>query len=114
MPGLGGGYDTAASPGRGSITPVSDGPTGSGRGGRRYSHSYASAASTAPTNGPTYQTQASAHSRSSSSGPNARAGFIAAPVSGPPIRTSMVIVSPIASPAIDLNAPPGSTAVAKI
>jgi len=33
------GYETAASPGRGSSTPDSSGPTGSGRGGRRYSHS---------------------------------------------------------------------------
>ena len=29
------------------------------------------------------------------------------------MRTSIVIVSPIARPAIDLNAPPGSTAVAQ-
>ena len=29
------------------------------------------------------------------------------------MSTSIVIVSPIARPAIDLNAPPGSTAVAK-
>ena len=37
--------------------------------------------------------------------PNARAGFIAAPVNGPPKRMSIVIVRPIASPAIDLNVP---------
>jgi hypothetical protein len=37
---------------------------------------------------------------------------MAAPVSGPPIRTSIVIVSPIARPAIDLNVPRGSAAVA--
>ena len=47
-----------------------------------------------------------------SSGPNARAGFIAAPVIGPPTKTSIVIVSPIARPAIALNAPRSSTAVA--
>ena len=48
-----------------------------------------------------------------SSGPKARAGFIAAPVSGPPTNTSIVIVRPIASPAIALNAPRASTAVAQ-
>src|SRR5204863_10034383 len=65
-----------------------------------------------PTNGPAYQTQAFVQFRCTSSGPKARAGFIAAPVSGPPISTSIVIVSPIARPAIDLNVPPGSAAVA--
>src|SRR5207248_5562243 len=102
-----------ASPGRGSSTPVSGGPTGSGRGGRRYRKSYASAASAPPAKGPAYQTHAFDHVRERSSGPKARAGFTAAPVSGPPIRMSSVIVSPIASPAMDLNEPPGSAAVAK-
>ena len=46
-------------------------------------------------------------------GPNARAGFIAAPVKGPPKSMSMVIVRPMAKPAILLNAPLASTAVAK-
>ena len=45
--------------------------------------------------------------------PERRAGFIAAPVNGPPMSTSFVIVSPIARPAIALNAPRGSTAVAQ-
>src|SRR5215831_10866906 len=94
------------------MTPVSGGPTGSGAGGRRYTYSYASAARPPPTKGPTYQTHAFVQYRATSSGPNARAGFIAAPVSGPPIRMSSVIVKPIASPAIDLNEPPGSAAVA--
>ena len=49
-----------------------------------------------------------------SSGPNARAGFIAAPVNGPPMKMPSVIVKPIASPAIALKAPRGSAAVAKI
>ena len=49
-----------------------------------------------------------------SSGPTARAGFIAAPVYGPPMQMSSVIVKPIARPAIVANAPRGSAAVAKI
>src|SRR5437764_1922493 len=106
-------YEAAVSPGRGSRTPVSGGPTGVGASGRRYSHSYATAPATPPTSGPTYQIQAFVQNESTSSGPNARAGFIAAPVSGPPIRMSIVIVRPIASPAIDLNVPRGSAAVAK-
>ena len=32
-------YEAAVSPGRGSSTPVSGGPTGSGASGRRYNHS---------------------------------------------------------------------------
>jgi hypothetical protein len=48
-----------------------------------------------------------------SSGPKARAGFIAAPVSGPPHRMPIVTTRPIPKPATALNAPRGSTAVAK-
>src|SRR3984893_8307705 len=70
------------------------------------------AATVAPTTGPAYQTQPLAQWLPTSCGPNARAGFIAAPVNGPPKRMSIVIVRPIASPAIDLNVPRGSTALA--
>src|SRR5438132_1315183 len=45
-------------------------------------------------------------------GPKARAGFIAAPVSGPPTRMSKNSTAPIASPAILPKAPRGSMAVA--
>jgi hypothetical protein len=38
---------------------------------------------------------------------------MAAPVSGPPMRMSIVIVKPIARPAMILKLPPGSAAVAK-
>ena len=56
----------------------------------------------------------SAQKPSTSCGPNARAGFIAAPVRGPPKRMSSVIVNPIARPAMDLNVPRGSAADAKM
>src|SRR3954451_11536880 len=42
-------------------------------------------------------------------GPNQRAGFIAAPVSGPPMRMSAVIANPMARPPV--LGPRGSTAV---
>lgn len=60
-----------------------------------------------------YQTQKCAQCAPTSCGPKARAGFIAPPVSTPPIRTSAVIVRPITRPEICLNVPRGSTAVAK-
>ena len=66
-----------------------------------------------PAKGPMYQIQKLSQSPERSSGPKARAGFIAAPVIGPAIRMSSVIVRPIARPAIDLNVPRGSAAVAK-
>src|SRR5437762_13731771 len=44
-------------------------------------------------------------------GPNHRAGFIAAPVKGPPIIMSIEIVSPIANPPTALKLPFGSIPV---
>ena len=86
------------------------GPTGSSSAGRRYRNSYSTAATVAPSSGPAYQTQPLAQWSPTSCGPNARDGFIAAPVNGPPKSTSIVIVRPIARPAIDLNVPRASTA----
>src|SRR6187431_3277470 len=62
--------------------------------------------------GPTQYTHQSSQTPKTSSGPKARAGFIAAPVSGPPARMSNVITSPIASPAIEAKDPRTSAAVA--
>ena len=59
---------------------------------------YSSAATAAPSSGPAYQTQPLAQWSPTSCGPNAREGFIAAPVNGPPKSTSIEIVRPIASP----------------
>ena len=47
------------------------------------------------------QIQPSAHWFWTSIGPRARPGFMAAPVSGPPMRMSAAIVRPMAKPAID-------------
>ena len=57
------------------------------------------AASNAPRIGPTQYATCPSHCPATSAGPNARAGFIAAPVSGPPTRISNSSTSPIPNPA---------------
>ena len=59
---------------------------------------------------PTHHTQWFSIAWPKSAAPNARAGFMAAPVSGPPMRMSAAIVRPMAKPAMDLKAPRGSAA----
>src|SRR5687767_8527071 len=61
---------------------------------------YSSAATAAPTNGPIHHTYQSVKLPDATAGPNQRAGFIAAPVSGPPMRTSAVTARPMARPPI--------------
>ena len=54
----------------------------------------------APMAGPAIQTYQLSRKPPATAGPNQRAGFMAAPVSGPPIRMSAVMARPMARPPI--------------
>src|SRR2546428_4530677 len=66
-----------------------------------------------PVIGPAIHTHQSVHVPVATAGPNQRAGFMAAPVSGPTARTSIVITSPTVNPAVFANGPRSSITVAK-
>src|SRR5207245_1464505 len=66
-----------------------------------------------PAIGPAIHTHQSVHVPVASAGPNQRAGFMAAPVSGPTARTSIVITNPTVNPAVFANGPRSSITVAK-
>ena len=65
----------------------------------------------APAIGPTIHTTELSQSPPTSAGPNQRAGFIAAPVSGPNAMMSNAITRPIVNPAVLFQGPLSSTAV---
>src|SRR2546428_5046496 len=62
-------------------------------------------------NGPIQYTYQLSKNCATMAGPNHRAGFMAAPVNGPPIMMSSEMVSPIARPPTALNEPFGSIPV---
>src|SRR2546425_1426659 len=66
-----------------------------------------------PAIGPAIHTHQSVHVPVATAGPNQRPGFMAAPVSGPTARTSIVITSPTVNPAVFANGPGSSITVAK-
>src|SRR5437868_7236361 len=66
-------------------------------------------ATAAPTSGPIQYTYQLSKKDAGSAVPNHRAGFIAAPVSGPPSRMSVMTVRPMPKPAI--GGASGDTAV---
>ena len=74
---------------------------------------YTTLAMMPPAIGPTVHTIASDQRPPISAGPNQRAGFIAAPVSGPNAMISKAITSPIVNPAVFSHGPRSSTAVPK-
>src|SRR6266480_884795 len=65
----------------------------------------------APKKGPIQYTYQLSKNCATTAGPNHRAGFIAAPVSGPPIMMSIEIVRPMAKPPTALKVPFGSIPV---
>src|SRR5450830_1360461 len=63
-------------------------------------YSYTKPARPPPSNGPTQYTQWFSQNPATNPGPNVRAGFMDAPVRGPPTRISTRTVSPIPKPPI--------------
>ena len=59
---------------------------------------YSTPARPAPSRGPIHHTYQFAKAPDATAGPNQRAGFMAAPVKGPPIRMSAATARPIAIP----------------
>ena len=77
----------------------------------RKTFAYSRPATIAPRNGPIQYTYQLSKNCATTAGPNHRAGFMAAPVKGPPIMMSREIVSPIARPPTALKEPFGSIPV---